>query len=57
MLAPFLFSLEMAAKKVRLNFPSMKARRRDQLVNFQVRKFIEQDKCMTRKNGDVTKTE
>ena len=35
----------------------MEARRRDQLVNFQVGNPNIQDKSMTSKNGNATKTE
>ena len=38
-------------------FSSAKAHRRNQLVNFQAGKFDDQDKSVTRKNGDVAKTE
>ena len=40
-----------------LIFSSTEARRRDQYVNFQVGNSSVQDKSMTSKNDDVTKTE
>ena len=50
MLAQFLFSLQIGGKiKVRSIFSSTEARRRDQLVNFQVGDFKVQHKSLTRK--------
>ena len=42
---------------VSLTFSSTKVRRRDQSVNFQVKKIEFQDKSMTLENGDADETE